>query len=286
VISVCVATLREAPALASVVRPLVALRDSGLVGEVVIVDGASPEGTIRRVRGLGAAVHRPSTLMSGFGPVLGTGDVLWRALSVLEGDIVCFVDAGVETLDAHDLGALLGPLAGDPAVGFVSGARPHGGGRVGPLTARPLIDAFYPELAVLRQPLPAVFAARRELLEALPFCTGEGIAIALLLAACAHAGSGAVAEVDLGARSHVRPPLEDEAPIAAGVLAAVTRRLHRDGRLAGPVAAQAPPERPALATLMAPAPVPAAGLRAGCRDRRGARGRPAQTSGSAPGSRR
>jgi glucosyl-3-phosphoglycerate synthase len=205
---------------------------------------------------------------------------------VLEGNVVCFVDAGSETLDAHDLRALLGPLAGDPAVGFVSGARPHGGGRVGPLTARPLIDAFYPELAMLRQPLPAVFAARRELLEALPFCTGEGIAIALLLAACAHAGSGAVAEADLGARSHVHPPLEDEAPIAAGVLAAVTRRLYRDGRLTGQAAAQAPPERPALATLMAPALVPAADLRAGCRDRRGARDRSAQTSGSAPGSRR
>jgi len=286
VISVCVATHREAPALARVVRQLVALRDRGLADEVVVVDGASADATIRHVRNLGATVHDPAELMPGFGPVLGTGDVLWRALSVLEGDVVCFVDAGSETLDAHDLRALLGPLAGDPAVGFVSGARPHGGGRVGPLTARPLIDAFYPELSVLRQPLPAVFAARRALLEALPFCTGEGIAIALLLAACAHAGSGAVVEVVLGARSQVHPPLEDEAPIAAGVLAAVTRRLHRDGLLAGQVAAQAPPERPALATLMAPAPVPAADLRAGCRDRRGARGRSAQTSGSAPGSRR
>lgn len=285
-ISVCVATHREAPALARVVRPLVALRDRGLVDEVVVVDGASADAAIRRVRDLGAAVHDPAALMPGFGPVLGTGDVLWRALSVLEGDVVCFVDAGRETLDACDLRALLGSLAGDPAVGFVSGARPDAGGRVGPLTARPLIDAFYPELAMLRQPLPTVFAARRELLEALPFCTGEGIAVALLLAACAHAGSGAVAEVDLGARSHVALSLEDEAPIAAGVLAAVTRRLHRDGRLAGQAAAQAPPERPALATLMAPAPVPAADPRAGCRDRRGARGRSAQTSGSAPGSRR
>jgi glucosyl-3-phosphoglycerate synthase len=286
VISVCVATHREAPALASVVRPLVALRDSGLVDEVVVVDGASPDTTIRSIRDLGAAVHRPAALMPGFGPVLGTGDVLWRGLSVLEGDVVCFVDAASETLDAHDVRALLEPLAGDPAVGFVSGARPFGGGRVGALTARPLIDAFYPELAVLRQPLPAAFAARRELLEALPFCTGDGVAIALLLAVCAHAGSGAVAEVGLGARRHILPALEDEAPIAADVLAAVTRHLHRDGRLAGQAAAQAPPERPALATLMAPARVPAADLRAGCRDRRGVRGRSARTSESTPGSRR
>jgi glucosyl-3-phosphoglycerate synthase len=259
VISLCAATHREAPALASVVRSLVALRDSGLVDEVVVVDGVSPDATIRCVRDLGAAVHRPAELMPGFGPVLGTGDVLWRALSVLDGDVVCFVDAGCESL-----GALLGRLAGDPAVGFVSGARPHAGGRVGALTARPLIDAFYPELATLRQPLPAAFAARRDLLEALPFCTGDGVALALLLATCAHAGSGAVAEVDLGARRHALPALEDEAPIAAGVLAAVTRWLHRDGRLAGPAAAQVPPERPALATLMASVPVPAADLPAGC----------------------
>lgn len=285
-ISVCVATRREAPPLASVVRPLVALRDGGLVDEVVVVDAGSPDAAIRSVRDLGAEVHRAAELMPGFGPLLGTGDVLWRALSVLAGDVACFVDAASETLDADGVRALLGPLAASPAIGFVGGTRPHGGGRVGGLTARPLIDAFYPELAALRQPLPAAFAARRELLEALPFCTGEGVAIALLLAACAHAGSGAVAEVDLGARRHVLPPLEDEAPIAADVLAAVARQLRRDGRLAGPPAAQGPPERPALASLMTPAPVPAADLRAGRRDRRGARGRPARTSGSAPGSRR
>jgi glucosyl-3-phosphoglycerate synthase len=285
VISICVAAHGAVPALASVVRPLVALRDSGLVDEVVVVDRTSPPAAIRSVRALGAEVHRAAELMPGFGPVLGAGDVLWRALSVLAGDLVCFVDAGSGGLDADAVGMLLAPLTSDPAVAFVSGARPHGGGRVGALTARPLIESFYPELAALRQPLPTVYAARRALLEALPFCTGAGVAIGLLLDACAHAGIGAIAEVDLGACERRLPPLEDEAPVAADVLAAVTRRLRRDGRLAAPAAAQAPPERPARTMLMAPTSVPAADARAGGPDRRGARDRPAQASGSAPGSR-
>ncbi len=63
-----------------------------------------------------------------------------------------------------------------------------GGGRVTELTARPLLAAFYPELGRIRQPLAGEIAARRELLERLPFCTGYGVDIALLLDACADVG--------------------------------------------------------------------------------------------------
>ncbi|MDQ6778237.1 MAG: hypothetical protein M3071_18925 [Actinomycetota bacterium] len=51
---------------------------------------------------------------------------------------------------------------------------PDGGGRVTELTARPLLNLFDPELAAIRQPLAGEIAARRELLERLPFVTGYG----------------------------------------------------------------------------------------------------------------
>lgn len=48
--------------------------------------------------------------MPGLGPVLGKGDALWRSLSVLRGDVVCFVDADTEDFGAHFARGLIGPL--------------------------------------------------------------------------------------------------------------------------------------------------------------------------------
>jgi glucosyl-3-phosphoglycerate synthase len=125
------------------------------------------------------------------------------------------------------------------------------------LTARPLLAAFYPDLAPIRQPLAGEFAARRELLEHMAFCTGYGVEIGLLLDVCSEAGIEAIAQVDLGVRQNRHQPLEDLAPMAAAVLGAVTRRLRREGRLTGEGGRDACerdrelPERPALASLRA-----------------------------------
>jgi hypothetical protein len=128
--------------------------------------------------------------------VLGKGDAMWRALSVLEGELVCFLDADSERFGAHYVCGLLGPLLSVPGITFVKGfyrrplrigdaTLPDGGGRVTELTARPLLAAFYPDLTGFEQPLAGEIAVRRELLERLPFVTGYGVDIALLLDAYA-----------------------------------------------------------------------------------------------------
>jgi len=240
-----VATVDDAPLIARVVAPLVALRDRGLIDQVLVVDGVSPDCTTQTMRALGAEVRRPAALLPGFGPVLGRGDALWRALSVLDGDVVCFLDPEPTGI-AQAACALLGPLAGDPVIQFVTGIRSGDEERVGALTARPLLDAFYPELSVLRQPLSTEFAARRDLLEELAFGTGHGVEIGLVLDACASAGADAVAQVEIGARPIRQRPLEGDGPVAADVLGAVTQRLRRDGRLACDSREPRVTERPAL----------------------------------------
>ena len=120
--------------------------------------------------------------------MLGKGDAMWRALPVLTGEVVCFVDADSERLRRAFACGLLGPLVCDPSISFVKGfyRRPFrvgdddvrdGGGRVTELTARPLLNLFYPELAGIHQPLAGEIAARRELLERMPFSTGYGVDI-------------------------------------------------------------------------------------------------------------
>ena len=206
-------------------------------------------------------MQRPAALLPAFGPVLGKGDAMWRALSILRGDLVCFVDADSEDFGAHFACGLLGPLVCAPGVQFVKGfyrrpfknggeeALPTGGGRVTELTARPLLAAFYPELAAVRQPLAGEIAARRELLERMAFCTGYAVEMGLLLDVHAHAGIDALAQVDLDVRQNRHQRLEALTPMAAAVLGAVTSRLRREGRLTGEQRGEPLRERPPLAEL-------------------------------------
>ena len=261
-ISVCVPAREEAVTIAGVVAPLIELREAGVVDQVLVVDADSADGTGAIAAELGADVRSQAELMADYGPVLGKGDAMWRALSVLSGELVCFVDADSEDFGAHFALGLLGPLICEPGVEFVKGfyrrpfksagetAAPSGGGRVTELTARPLLQAFYPPLAQMRQPLAGEMAARRELLESTAFCTGYAVEMGLLLDIYAAAGLGAMAQVDLDVRQNRHQPIADLAPMSAAVLAAVTSRLRREGRLLG-VAAAEPLERPALAELRA-----------------------------------
>jgi glucosyl-3-phosphoglycerate synthase len=243
-VSVCVPARNEAETIGSIVGTLCELRERGAIDEVVVVDGASADGTAEIAARLGATVHQQDELMPGFGPALGKGDALWRSLSVLSGEIVCFVDADSGGFGPHFACGLVGPLLSDPSLEFVKGfyRRPfaggeEAGGRVTELTARPLINAFYPELAGFRQPLAGEFAARRELLERLPFSTGYAVEIALLIDVWKAVGLDALAQVDLDLRQNRHQPLPALVPMAHAVLLAVCERLVREGRMPEPPSA-------------------------------------------------
>jgi glucosyl-3-phosphoglycerate synthase len=87
----------------------------------------------------------------------------------------------------------------------------------------------------VQQPLAGEIAARRELLERLPFVTGYGVDIALLLDAYREVGLDAIAQVDLEVRQNAHQPLRDLGPMAFAVLRALASRLEREGRLSGPL---------------------------------------------------
>ena len=52
-----------------------------------------------------------TSLMPELGPVLGKGDAMWRALPVLTGEVICFLDADSERFGPHFACGVLGPLA-------------------------------------------------------------------------------------------------------------------------------------------------------------------------------
>jgi glucosyl-3-phosphoglycerate synthase len=260
-ISVCVPARECATTIGGVVSALAALRGDGAIDEVVVVDAGSADGTAELGARAGASsVVQEAALEPDLGPVLGKGDAMYRALGVITSDIVCFVDGDSAAFDPALACGLIGPLVCEPGVEFVKGSYrrpftvgdveiPGGGGRVSQLLARPLLARFYPDLAEISQPLAGEVAARRDLLDALPIATGYAVEIAMLIDAWASAGSGAMAQCDLGERRNAHQSLSALAPMANAVLGTVAARLEREGRLAplngAPTAAvERPPRRP------------------------------------------
>jgi glucosyl-3-phosphoglycerate synthase len=258
---VCLPARECAETVGAIVERLLTLREQGVLDEVVVVDAASADGTAEVARSAGAVVLQQDELMRDQGPVLGKGDAMWRALSKLGGQLICFLDADTERFSSHFATGLLGPLVCEPEVSFVKAfyRRPfvrdgveerEGGGRVNHLMARPAVGLFYPELAAVRQPLAGEVAARRELLEAVPFATGYGVEIAMLIDVWRQVGLEGMAQVDLEEHHNRHQSLAALSPMAATVLHTIARRVADEGRLhdieldiVGPV------ERPPLASV-------------------------------------
>ena len=157
-------------------------------------------------------------------------------------DVVVFIDADTTGFDGHYVTGLAGPLVTDPEIQFVKGAytRPfvaggevveEGGGRVTELMARPLLRAFYPELAELVQPLAGEFAGRRELFERIPWATGYAAEISMDIDVWKEVGIDAIAQVDIGERRQPHQPLKSLSEMASTILAAVCARLVAEGRM-------------------------------------------------------
>src|SRR4029079_10629878 len=77
-----------------------------------------------------------------------------------------------------------------------------GGVGVADVVARPLLTLTRPRLAGFVQPLGGEYAARRSLLERLPFPVGDGVELGLLGDAVHTVGLDALAQVDIGVRKH------------------------------------------------------------------------------------
>lgn len=216
-------------------------RRSGLIDQTVVVDADSLDGTPEVAADYGAEVYSENELLPGYGPAQGKGDAMWRALSVARGDIVLFADADTLDFSEHFVYGTLGPLLTEPGVHFSKAAyrRPFaqggppiadGGGRVTELMAKPLLNFFYPELTGFVQPLAGEFAASRELLSAIPFFTGYGVEIGIMIDIFEKVGLPGMAQVDLGSRQNRHQPLTDLTRMSSAVLRALSLRAGLPGQ--------------------------------------------------------
>ncbi|MEU1009528.1 glucosyl-3-phosphoglycerate synthase [Streptomyces sp. NPDC005890] len=211
-----------------------------LVDEVVVVDSGSTDRTSQVAARAGARVVHRDDILPRIPAVPGKGEVLWRSLLVTGGDIVCFIDADLKEFSSDFVTGLVGPLLTEPGVDLVKGMydRPLAGasgqgGRVTELMARPLLNMHWPQLAGFVQPLGGEYAARRSLLEQLPFPVGYGVELGMLVDALHLVGLDALAQVDLGVRKHRHQDGQALGRMAAAIYRTAQLRLAR-GHLVRP----------------------------------------------------
>ncbi|MFI9730125.1 glucosyl-3-phosphoglycerate synthase [Streptomyces sp. NPDC052092] len=227
--------------IVSVVRHDLVLQ-APLVDEVVVVDSGSTDRTPEAAAAAGARVVHRDSILPRIPAVPGKGEVLWRSLLVTRGDIVCFVDADLRDFSSDFVTGVVGPLLTDPdlqlvkamydrpltlADGTAPGVAAGQGGRVTELMARPLLNMHWPQLAGFVQPLGGEYAARRGLLEQLPFPVGYGVELGMLVDALHLVGLDALAQVDVGVRKHRHQDGQALGRMAAAIYRTAQLRLAR-----------------------------------------------------------
>jgi glucosyl-3-phosphoglycerate synthase len=215
-----------------------------LVDEIVVIDSGSTDRTSEVAAAAGARVVHRDEILPRIPTVPGKGEVLWRSLLVTSGDIICFIDADLKEFSSDFVSGIVGPLLTEPGVDLVKAMydRPLGGaagqgGRVTELMARPLLNMHWPQLAGFVQPLGGEYAARRSLLEQLPFPVGYGIELGMLVDALHLVGLDALAQVDVGVRKHRHQDGQALGRMSAAIYRTAQLRLAR-GHLIRPALTQ------------------------------------------------
>lgn len=237
-ISLGLPALNEEETVGNVIQTIkmALMEQMALLDEMVLIDSRSVDRTRKIAADLGIPVYIHQEILPQYGAYHGKGEALWKSLYVLNGDIVAWIDTDIKNIHPRFVYGILGPLLRDRRIQYVKGfyRRPlkqgdklvaDGGGRVTELTARPLINLFFPELSGLIQPLAGEYAGRRQALEQLPFFTGYGVETGLLVDVLAKFGLQAIAQVDLLERIHHNQSLPSLSQMSFAIIQVVVRRL-------------------------------------------------------------
>ena len=237
-ISLALPALNEEETVGKVIHTIkkALMDDAPLLDEIVLIDSNSTDHTREIAKEFGLPVYIHQELLPSLGARTGKGEALWKSLLVTKGDILIWIDTDIVNIHPAFVYGILGPLLLTPRIQFVKGfyRRPlkvgektqaGGGGRVTELTARPLLNLFYPELSGVLQPLSGEYGGRRTALEQLPFFSGYGVETGLLIDVFEKFGLNAIAQVDLMERVHHNQPLEALSKMSFAILQAVVRKL-------------------------------------------------------------
>ncbi|WP_097652354.1 glucosyl-3-phosphoglycerate synthase [Candidatus Chloroploca asiatica] len=243
-ISLALPTLNEEETIGPIIEQLQAqlVTNTPILDELVLIDSGSDDRTREIAASLGVPVYVHQEILPQYGSFVGKGEALWKSLYVLNGDLIAWCDTDIKNFHPRFVFGVLGPLLRDRRLVYSKGfyRRPlqfgdqltaSGGGRVTELTARPLLNLFYPELSGMLQPLSGEYAGRRTALEQIPFFTGYGVETGMLIDLLEQYGLGALAQVDLLERVHRNQTLVSLSKMAFAITQVVIQRMEQRQRV-------------------------------------------------------
>lgn len=237
-ISLALPALNEEETVGNVIQTIkqALMIDVPLLDEMVLIDSNSDDRTREIAQELDIPVFIHQSILPQYGSRRGKGEALWKSLYCTSGDIVIWLDTDIVNIDPRFAYGLIGPLLLRSDIQFVKGfyRRPlrvgdkiqaGGGGRVTELTARPLLNLFFPELSGVIQPLSGEYGGQRAALEQISFFSGYGVEIGMLIDVLEKFGLSAIAQVDLQERIHHNQPLEALGKMSFAIIQAVMHKL-------------------------------------------------------------
>lgn len=179
-----------------------------LLDELAVIDSGSTDQTREIAATFGADVYLASDVLPEMGEKRGKGESLWKAIYQLQGDILVFIDADIKNIQPYFVYGLVAPLLQYPDIKYVKAfyERPltysqngHScdGGYIIETLIRSLFSLYFQGLTTIIQPLSAGYAAKREVLERIPFPIGDSVEISLLIDVYRQWGLETIGQIDL-----------------------------------------------------------------------------------------
>jgi glucosyl-3-phosphoglycerate synthase len=243
-ISLCLPTLNEERTVGKIIGVLKRelMEKVPLLDEIGIVDSGSTDRTREIAQRRGAKVFLASECLPELGAIKGKGENLWKSLYLFSGDIIVWIDADIRNIHPKFVYGLLGPILENPEISYVKafyrrplrigGKVTLDGGRVTELLVRPYLSMLFPDLSALAQPLSGEYAGRRTVLERVPFQSGYGVEVGLLIDIERQFGIQSIAQVDMDVRVHRNQDLASLRKMSHTILSALMTRSEQLGKFA------------------------------------------------------
>ncbi len=216
-VSVIIPAYNEEETVAKVVE---VIKKVSFVDEIVVVNDGSSDNTEAEALKAGAIVINHEVNK-------GKGEALYTGYTQIDCDIIAFIDADIYNLTSQKVEAMIRPiLDGKTDITKTKFARESG--RVTELTAKPLLNFFFPEIS-FEQPLSGQFAARKEILKRINFEKDYGVDVGIVIDADVLGIS--IMEVDIGAIQHDMSPLAELNLMANEVVRTIINRANKYGRV-------------------------------------------------------